>query len=77
MSKYFTKAQPMAKVQISDNIALLMKPHIDSDEELMVAIGMLSQMYAMNQKIHSKTFDIARFKEMMCAYIDKIMEAEE
>ena len=70
MAKQYKK-QKQAVIPLAKGYGLIVPQHSDS-KEIMVAVGMLVQIWGLAEIEHG--LDIETFKKMLCAYADKILE---
>jgi len=70
MKKY--KKQKQGVIPLAKGYGLIVPQHSDN-KEIMVAIGMLVQIWGLAE-IEKGGIDIETFKKMLCAYADKILE---
>ena len=59
-------------IPLAKGYALIVPQHSDN-KEIMIAIGMLTQIWGLAELEHG-SLDIETFKKMVCAYADKILE---
>lgn len=69
--KYIKKEQ-QAVIPLAKGYGLIVPQHSDN-KEIMVAVGMLVQIWGLAE-IEKGGIDIDTFKKMLCAYADKILE---
>lgn len=70
MSKQYKKQQ-QAVIPLAKGYGLIVPQHSDN-KEIMIAIGMLVQIWGLAEIEHG--LDIETFKKMLCAYADKILD---
>ena len=58
-------------IPLAKGYGLIVPQHSDN-KEIMIAIGMLVQIWGLAELEHG--LDIETFKKMLCAYADKILE---
>ena len=71
MAKQYKK-QKQGIIPLAKGYGLIVPQHSDN-KEIMVAIGMLIQIWALAEHEHGNK-DHETFKKMLCAYADKILE---
>ena len=71
MKKQFKKNDQVGIIELAKGYKLIVPRHSDNTQ-IMVAIGMLVQVWTLAEIENDKKIDIARFKEMINAYVDKI-----
>ena len=71
MNKQYKKREQVGVIELAKGYKLIVPRNSDT-EEIMVAIGMLTQIWTIAELEHNKKTDIERFKKMLCAYVDKI-----
>ena len=59
-------------IPLAKGYGLIVPQHSDN-KEIMIAIGMLVQIWTLAELENDKNFDAAKFKNMLCAYADKII----
>ena len=59
-------------IPLAKGYALIVPKHSDN-KEIMIAIGMLIQVWGLAE-IEQGGIDIETFKKMLCAYADKVLE---
>jgi len=72
MAKQYKK-QKQGIIPLAKGYGLIVPQHSDN-KEIMIAIGMLVQIWGLAELEHGG-LDIEKFKKMLCAYADKILEA--
>ena len=74
MAKQYKK-QKQGIIPLAKGYGLIVPQHSDN-KEIMVAIGMLVQIWALAEK-EQGNIDHETFKKMLCAYADKILSEVE
>ena len=71
MSKQYKKQQ-QAVIPLAKGYGLIVPQHSDN-KEIMIAIGMLVQIWTLAELEHNKNVDADKFKNMLCAYADEVI----
>ena len=70
----YTKKEKQAVIPLAKGYGLIVPQHSDN-KEIMIAIGMLVQIWGLAE-LEKGGLDIETFKKMLCAYADKVLEVK-
>lgn len=68
------KTKKAAVIELSKDATLILKKDTTNDD-LMLAFGMICQIYIMSELQNNKKCDKEKLKQTICGYVDKIDEA--